>query len=184
MINRLVYVAQRGRSPLFLCSGALLEGYKDGHMPRLSNRLTTLALRALPIGKHLDGEGLYLIKTDLGVGRWMLRFRRFGRRRDMGLGGWPAVGLSEARRRADEARRQLRDGHDPISIRQTKRRSHLFLLRDVANDCFEARKSDLRGEGIAGRWFSPLELHVLPKLGTTPVTQLTQIAIRDALAQM
>ena len=81
-----MYVAQRGCSPLFLCSGALLEGYKDGHMPRLSNRLTTVVLRALPIGKHLDGEGLYLIKTDSGIGRWMLRFRRFGRRRDMGLG--------------------------------------------------------------------------------------------------
>jgi len=114
----------------------------------------------------------------------MLRYRQFGRRRDMGLGGWPAVSLSDARRKADEARHQLRGGQDPIAVRQAKRRTHLFLLRDVAKDCFDARKSDLRGEGMAGRWFSPLELHVLPKLGTTPVTQISQIAIRDALAQM
>jgi len=121
-------------------------------MPRLSNRLTALGLRTLPAGKHLDGAGLYLIKSALDSGRWMLRYRQFGRRRDMGLGGWPAVGLADARRGADAA---------PM------RRAHLFLLRDVAKDCFEARKNDLRGDGVAGRWFSPLKLHVLPKLGST-----------------
>lgn len=156
----------------------------DGHMPRLSNRLTALALRALPVGKHLDGGGLYLIKSDTEGGRWMLRYRQFGRRRDMGLGGWPAVGLAEARRRSDAARQQVRNGEDPIAARQSTRRAHLVLLRDVAKDCFEARKSDLRGDGMAGRWFSPLELHILPKLGSTPVTQISQVAIKDALQSL
>jgi len=57
----------------------------DGHLPRLSNRLTSFCLRALPPGKHLDGEGLYLIKGDADSGRWVLRYRQFGRRRDMDL---------------------------------------------------------------------------------------------------
>jgi hypothetical protein len=104
----------------------------------------------------------------------MLRYRQFGRRRDMGLGGWPAVGLADARRSADAARQQIQNGEDPIAVRQVKRRTHLFLLRDMAKDCFEARKSELRGEGADGRWFSPVELHVLPKPGSTPVTQLNQ----------
>jgi Arm DNA-binding domain len=126
--------------------------------------ITSLGLRALPSGKYLDGAGLYLIKVDTNSGRWMLRYRQFGRRRDMGLGGWPAVSLAEARRKLDAAQQQVRNGEDPISVRQAKRRTHLFLLRDVAKDCFEAPKNDLRGDGVAGRWFSPLELHVLPKL--------------------
>ena len=154
----------------------------DGHMPRLSNRLTSLGLRAHPPGKHLDGDGLYLIKGDADSGRWILRYRQFGRRRDTGLGGWPTVGLAEARRQVDAARRQVRNGEDPITVRQAKRRTHPFLLRDVAKDCFEARKSDLRGDGVAGRWFSPLELHGLPKLGATPIIQINQVAIKDALA--
>ena len=156
----------------------------DGQMPRLSNRLTALGLRSLPAGKHLDGGGLYLIKSDFEVGRWMLRYRQFGRRRDMGLGGWPNVGLADARRAAESARQLLNNGEDPIAIRQVKRRAHLHLLRDVAKDCFEARKSDLRGDGVAGRWFSPLELHVLPKLGSTPITQVNQVAIKDVLAAL
>ena len=154
----------------------------DGQMPRLSNRLTALGLRALPSGKHLDGAGLYLLKKSTDAGRWMLRYRQFGRRRDMGLGGWPAVGLADARRAADLARSHMNNGKDPITLRKEKRRAQLHLLRDVAEDCFEARKSDLRGDGKAGRWYSPLEIHILPKLGSTPMTQIGQVAIKDALA--
>ena len=98
------------------------------------------------------------------------------------LGAGQRVGLAEARRQVDAARRQVRNGEDPITVRQAKRRTHPFLLRDVAKDCFEARKSDLRGDGVAGRWFSPLELHGLPKLGATPIIQINQVAIKDALA--
>ena len=45
----------------------------------------------------------------------------------------------------------------------------------------EARKSELKGDGKAGRWLSPLALHVLPKLGRVPVTDLDQRDIRDTL---
>ncbi len=40
----------------------------------------------------------------------------------------------------------------------------------------------LRDDGTAGRWFSPLALHVLPKLGGLPVSNIDQVHIRDALA--
>jgi len=39
----------------------------------------------------------------------------------------------------------------------------------------------LKGDGVAGRWFSPLELHILPKLGKVPVADLDQNDIRDVL---
>ena len=51
-----------------------------------------------------------------------------------------------------------------------------------AADAFEARKAELKGDGTAGRWLSPLTLHVLPKLGKVPVTDLDQRDIRDTLA--
>jgi integrase len=153
-------------------------------MARGLKRLTVVGLRALRPGKHLDGGGLHLLKTSADAGRWMLRYRLFGRRRDMGLGAWPTVSLAEARRAAELARAGIRSGEDPITTRREFRRSQLNLLRDVAQECFEARKASLKGEGEAGRWFSPLELHVLPRLGATPVTQIRQVAIRDALVQL
>jgi hypothetical protein len=37
---------------------------------------------------------------------------------------------------------------------------NLHLLKDVTDDCFEALKKPLKKEGKAGRWRSPLDLHV------------------------
>lgn len=64
-------------------------------------------------GKHADGRGLWLIKREKSVGRWMLRLVVHGKRREMGLGLWPDVSMSEVRERAAQAGRKLRDGIDP-----------------------------------------------------------------------
>ena len=58
----------------------------------------------------------------------------------------------------------------------------MHLLGDIALDAFESRKAELKGDGKAGRWFSPLELHILPKLGKVPVADIDQRDIRDAIA--
>jgi integrase len=154
-------------------------------MSREHNRLAAVALKALPTGKHEDGRGLRLVKRAGDRGKWVLRYSLHGRRREMGLGPWPEVKLAEARELAADARELVRKGLDPVAERARRRREaerSLHLLRDVATDAFEARKAELKGDGVAGRWFSPLEVHVLPKLGRVPVGELEQTAIRDVLA--
>jgi hypothetical protein len=59
---------------------------------------------------------------------------------------------------------------------------NLHLLKDVAVDAFESRKAQLKGDGEAGRWFSPIRLYILPKLGRIPVAEIDQTDIRDTLA--
>lgn len=79
----------------------------------------------------------------------------------------------------------MRAGVDPIKDRERQRREavrNLHILADVARDAFEARKAELKGDGAAGRWFSPIELHILPKLGKVPVAEIDQVDIRDTLA--
>ena len=153
-------------------------------MPAM-NRLSARALPSLPPGKHADGAGLWFVKREDGGAQWVLRVTVHGRRREMGLGAYPAVSLADARRKADQARAQVRENLDPIKERERARReasSKLHILSDVAADAFESRKAELKGDGKAGRWFSPLELHVLPKLGKVPVSDLDQKDIRDCLA--
>ena len=109
----------------------------------------------------------------------------FGRRREMGLGPYPIVSLKEARIEAEKWQGVVRSGKYAIKERERLRRDaerNMHNLRDVALDAFESRKAELKGDGKAGRWFSPLELHVLPKLGKMPVSQLDQRDIRDTLA--
>ncbi|WP_375646838.1 tyrosine-type recombinase/integrase, partial [Bartonella sp. TT29SHDZB] len=41
---------------------------------------------------------------------------------------------------------------------------------------------ELKGDGKNGKWFTPLRLHILPKLGCLPVSEITQTEIRNVLA--
>lgn len=149
------------------------------------NKLSSSSLKKIPAGKYNDGGGLWFVKRPDGGGQWVLRVTVHGRRREMGLGAFPDVSLKEARDAAAGARLLKRQGIDPIKERQRLKREHernLHVLADVAADAFEVRKAELKGDGKAGRWFSPLELHVLPKLGQVPIGEIDQIDIRNTLA--
>ncbi len=154
-------------------------------MSRPLNKLSASTLKAIPPGKYSDGGGLWFHRREDGGAQWFLRVTVHGRRREMGLGSFPEVSLKEVRQEAENWRAVARKGTDPIKERERLKReeaSKLHLLKDVALDAFESRKAELKGDGKAGRWFSPLELHVLPKLGKVPVVELDQKDIRDTLA--
>lgn len=154
-------------------------------MARETNRLSATGAKSAPVGKNADGGGLWLVKRADGGAQWVLRVTAHGRRREMGLGAYPDVSLKEAREAANAARAVVRKGLDPIKERERARRAaarNIHMLADIALDAFESRKAELKGDGKAGRWYSPLELHVLPKLGKVPVADIDQKDIRDALA--
>lgn len=152
---------------------------------RAKSRLSAGFLKAAPIGKHCDGAGLWFQKRDDGGAQWVLRVTVHGRRREMGLGSYPAVSLACARDLATRWREVAVSGRDPIKLREKEKREASradVSLDAITLDAFEARKAELKGDGKAGRWLSPLKLHVLPKLGRVPVTDLDQRDIRDTLA--
>jgi integrase len=153
-------------------------------MARPLFKLSATSVRALPPGKYNDGGGLWLFKRGDGGGQWVLRFTTGGRRREMGLGSLTTVSLKAARDSASKYRMDAQGGKDPISERRRRQFSTVndVSLRTIAEKAFEARKAELKGEGLAGRWFSPLETHVLPKLGKVPVELIDQVRIHDVLA--
>ncbi|WP_170545342.1 tyrosine-type recombinase/integrase [Ruegeria arenilitoris] len=154
-------------------------------MSRPLNKLSAATLKSTSPGKYSDGGGLWFHRREDGGAQWFLRVTVHGRRREMGLGSFPEVSLKEVRQEAENWRTVARKGIDPIKERERLKReeaSKLHLLKDVAEDAFESRKAELKGDGKAGRWYSPLELHVLPKLGKVPVVELDQKDIRDTLA--
>jgi integrase len=156
-------------------------------MARELHRLSALTIKSAAPGKHADGGGLWLHKRDDGGAQWVLRLSVHGRRREMGLGSLSDVSLKDARSAAQRWRSMALENVDPIKERERLRREaarNLHLLREIAVDAFESRKAELKGDGVAGRWFSPLELHVLPKLGGVPVADIDQKDIRDLLAPL
>lgn len=107
----------------------------------------------------------------------------------MGLGALVNVSLFDARKERDNWEAYVFDGSDPIEERQrqredARREQEKFdpTLSEVTSIVFEAMKAGLRGDGTAGRWRSPLDLHVLPKIGHIPISKIHQTDIRDALS--
>ena len=84
-------------------------------------KLTARKVETAGPGKHEDGRGLRLVVSDTGARKWVLRFSRAGKRVEMGLGGFPDVGLAEARDAADAARKLAKAGTDPIAARRAER---------------------------------------------------------------
>lgn len=153
-------------------------------MARELNRLSAVKVKTAGPGKYADGGGLWLFKRPDGGGQWVLRTTVHGRRHEMGLGSTADVTLADARKEAAKWRAVALSGLNPIREREKQRREaerNLHLLKDVADDAFDSRKAALKGDGTAGRWFSPLQLHILPKLGKTPVAEIDQVDIRNTL---
>ncbi|CDM56261.1 MULTISPECIES: tyrosine-type recombinase/integrase [Rhizobium] len=154
-------------------------------MGRELNRLSAVSVKKLAPGKYADGGGLWLYKREDGGGQWVLRVTVHGRRREMGLGPIADISLKDARDDATKWRAVTRQNLDPIKERERLKREaakRLHLLKEIAEDAFESRKAELKEDGVAGRWFSPLEIHILPKLGKVPVSEIDQTDIRDVLS--
>ena len=148
------------------------------------HRLNSAFVKSAPHGKHSDGQGLWLIKRSDGGAQWVLRISLGGKRREMGLGSANDVSLKEARELASEYRKLAKQGIDPINFRLAEKRALLKpgkSLAEIATAAYEAKKAELKNDGINARWFSPLQLHVLPKLGKISVEDITQQDIAEAL---
>ena len=68
-------------------------------------------------GKYHDSHGLILRVMPSRSKQWIQRLVIAGTRRDLGLGGYPLVTLSEARQRAFDNRRLARAGGDPLALK-------------------------------------------------------------------
>jgi hypothetical protein len=148
----------------------------------ISHAHNQMKAKNLGPGKHFDGQGLMLVKSRKEAGKWILRLVVDGKRREMGLGRWPDVSISEARDLAVDARRRVRDRIDPVAERQSEQQKQKRLtVAQAIEACFVARQAELKGDGKAGRWMSPLAVHVIPKIGKLSVEDVDQHLLKKTL---
>ena len=133
--------------------------------------LTAVEVKNAGAGKHHDGRGLFLRVCELGSRCWVLRLTVDGHRREIGLGGWPAVGLADARRKAHEHRAAAADGRDPLA---DKRREDVPTFREAARIVWEANRPRWRNERTATLWWASLENHAFAAIGDMAVDRITQ----------
>ena len=99
--------------------------------------------------KLADGQGLYLIVKGSRKA-WSFLYQRENRRREMGLGAYPAVSLAEARQKASAARAEVLAGRDPIKIREASGwtfgtyAERVMNSRELRGDSLQSWKQTLR----------------------------------------
>lgn len=148
-------------------------------MARTHQRLTALAIgKPLAPGYHADGGGLYLQVSAAGGKSWIFRFSLAGKRREMGLGAFPTVGLAEARQGAVEGRRLLGQGVDPIEARKAvQARQRLESARGItfaraAEQFVMAHEGTWRNPKHRQQWRNTLATYAYPKIGKLSVAAI------------
>ncbi len=138
-------------------------------------------------------RGLALRVTPAGGKSWTLRYRtQEGRQRRMSLGGFPAVGLSEARDKARAKLGEVASGRDPAEEKQVVRMSARAgrlntitgLIESYLGDAEQGRhrpnaRPKRPGTMALDRYY--FERHIKPRLGTIAVEELTRSKVQEFL---
>ncbi len=141
---------------------------------------------ALP---HGGVAGLSLIPSKTkGKGKWVLRFVSpvTGKRRNMGLGTYPEISISEAGQKGVELRSMLARGVDPLEEKE-KQEKERALIRAIPT--FQIAAESVHQTLLPGwknpkhgqQWIQSLKQHVFPLIGDMPINTLQPSDIADAL---
>ena len=83
--------------------------------------------------RFTDAGGLYLQVSPSGSKRWFYKYRPDGKEKQLALGGYPAVGLTAARKARDVAKMQCAQGCDPIEARKLEKPQRRAFSRSIAS---------------------------------------------------
>jgi integrase len=143
-------------------------------MPLKAKELGPLAVSKLTApGLHFVGgvAGLALQVLPTGGRTWVLRATMGGRRRDMGLGGFPDLPLADARTAARKARELIRAGLDPIEEARAaisaKRASAAkdVTFKEATAAYIAAHEASWRNAKHAQQWTNTLATYAEPTIG-------------------
>jgi integrase len=135
------------------------------------HRLTAAEVRALALGWHCDGGGLYAFVASPGTGSWVYRYGS----KNMGLGPMAVVSLAEARERARACRDLWAAGIDPRAKRDAEHTAakveaaKAFTFDQAAEHYFATHQAAWRNRKHRQQWQNTLATYCSPIIGALPV---------------
>ena len=147
-------------------------------MPRIADELGPLGVKRLTAaGFHSVGgvAGLMLQVSPTGTKSWLIRVTVGDKRREIGLGAYPGVGLALARQKAQQTRDDIAMGIDPVLRRAQARQAIVeqqveakaldWTFRRCAEAYIRAKAPGWRNAKHGTQWKNTLETYVYPTIG-------------------
>ncbi len=176
-----------------LLSAFEVENAKPGQKPSkflAKNGDLAKSKTPVPVDKDYslpDGAGLHLVVTASGCKWWHFRYRFAGKPKKISLGVFPDVTLAEARKRRDDARRDVANGVDPSQKRQDEKdstaRQQQQTFEVITEEWFKENYSK-GSEAHAKRVYARFTNDLFPTLGVRPIAKITREEIRAAIKQI
>lgn len=150
----------------------------------------TSIVRAQPKSRSYrlaDGEGLSIEVKVNGKKYWRLRYFYLGKENMLSLGGYPEVGLADAREKKRQAKILLGKNIDPSA----KRKQDKVKAKFSAENSFEIVAKEWHDNNL-NKWSSAharklwrrLELHIFPKLGSNAIKDITTLELLAVLKEV
>jgi len=154
-------------------------------MPRVAKELSPIEIkRKTEPGYHAVGHvpGLMLQVSPSGTKSWLLRVKVGDKRREIGLGAYPGVGLARAHKKAQDVRDEIVAGVDPVAKRAAGRQSIVeqqieekaldWTFRRCAEAYIKAKAPGWRNEKHGQQWVNTLTTYVYPIIGNLLVRNI------------
>jgi len=122
-----------------------------------------------------DGGGLYLEVHPTGAKYWRLKYRYAGKEKRIAIGVYPGVTAKQAREKAQDEKRKLTEGRDPLAERKAEK----LITKEAAENSFEAiarewliRRAPTLSEKHVEKVLGRLEKNLFPWIGDRPIAEV------------
>lgn len=141
--------------------------------------LTDVAIRnAKPKEKQYkltDSQGLYLLIHPNGSKYWRYKYNFENKEKLLSLGVYPTIGLSDARQKHIDAKRQLADGTDPSAAKKRKKQERIEnsenTFESIAKEWHESRLPSWTPKH-AHNVMRRMEADLFPRIGKQPIRNI------------
>lgn len=160
-------------------------------MPKRIAPLSDIQVRsAKPQAKEyklLDGFGLYLLVTPTNGKLWRFDYRYGDKRKVVAFGAYPAISLSDARQRREDAKKLLANGIDPGEVKKAQKAATVAETENSFEIVAREWHSKFSGQwstGHAETIMDRLTRDVFPWLGNKPVNEVRPVDLLAILRRV
>ena len=166
-------------------------------MPKRAKELSVKELNSI-IGSGKSGifhvgrvAGLNIQIRPPEAASWILRTTVNGKRKWIGLGGYPEVSLATAREEAGELKRRIqREGYDPVEERLQRRSEakkeqlKTYTFKKLSLEYVEKRSKEFKTQQQVRKLTNMLENYAYPVIGEMRVSDIDLNAIKAMLDEI